>query len=80
MNSLAHEAPLMTFYNNNTAKFPRTRYQGSKSKIVDWIIESSNNFKIKKITGESFMSEYTFSVVIPAHNRESADKFYYDVR
>ena len=49
MNNLAYKMPLTTFNDNNTAKFPRTRYQGSKSKIVDWIIESSNSLEINTI-------------------------------
>lgn len=30
-------------------KFPQTRYQGSKSKIVDWILESTKNLEINTI-------------------------------
>ena len=33
----------------NDAKFPTTRYQGSKSKLVDWIIESVKGIKINTI-------------------------------
>lgn len=48
MNKLVYEIPLIKF-NIDTSKFPRTRYQGSKAKIVDWILTSVKDMEINTI-------------------------------